>query len=338
MIIVFQPFRIILNATLFVLLSISAINYKTSIYLLYQALGQLKVLGQTQTFSTFANNKQLTEAQKSNLLLVQQIKKYSVDSLAYKPTENFNTIYDQKGEALLWVITACEPFEFKPFIWHFPIVGAVSYKGFFNKELALKENSELLAKGYDVDLRQVSAWSTLGWFQDPLLSNMLDRSKGSLCNLIFHELFHATYYASGEVSYNENLAEFIAHKATIRFLKNDSLSLKQYLQSFHDNKIFDNYMLRKITYLTLYYDRIKNRPDKEELKLKAINIIADSIADLPLFIKTRYTKRKQELLKYKNAYFIGFIQYNSLQDSLERVFNKIYKDKIEKLVQDLKQN
>ncbi len=323
---------------LFVSLIFFSLNYKVCIYLMHQAKGQFTLLFNRESLSDFEKKHPLSTEQKNNLSLIPLIKQYSVDSLSFSPTQNFNSIYDQKGQPLLWLITASEPFELKPYYWRFPLVGKVSYKGFFKKELAIKEQTELLEKDYDVELREVSAYSTLGWLSDPVLSNLLNRSKGSLCHLIFHELVHATYYAPGAVDFNENIAEFVAHKATLQFLKHDSLAFKNYIQDQADSKIFNAYMLQKMEFLSAYYAQIKHLPNRSLLKNQLLKNIADSITFLPINNKTRYVTQKKEIQKFKNAYFIGFIQYNSLQDSLEAVFNKIYKGKIEKLVQDLKLN
>jgi len=338
MIVSLRWIRLLANFCFFVILVICALNYKTSVYLIYQAKGQILFLWNTQPLETFAQKTEISPKEKDNIRLIAEIKKYSVDSLAYDHTKNFTDIYDQKGEPVLWVITACEPYELKPFEWKFPVVGRVSYKGFFEKDLANKEYTHMIASGYDADLRSVSAWSTLGWFHDPVLSSMIKRSKGSLCNLVFHELFHATYYAASSVNFNENIANFIAHKATLRFLANDSSALMEYVRNYSDNLIFKNYMLRRITYLKKFYGLNQNNKDKYALKLSAISQIADSIDDLPLADKSRYLPRKKEILKFKNAYFVDFVQYDSMQDSLEEVFNKIYKGNIEKMVQDLKLN
>jgi len=330
--------RSLANACLFVFLGIAALNYNTSVYLIYQAKGQLSLLWNTGSFEDFEHRNTLTRKQKNNITLIKEIKSYSVDSLGYKPTKNFTTIYDQKDAPVLWVITACEPYGLTPFKWSFPIVGEVSYKGFFKKELAKFEYDHLSALGYDVDCRSVSAWSTLGWFNDPVLSSMLKRNKGSLCNLLFHELFHATYYAANSVDFNENIANFVAHKATLRFLRNDPVALSEYLAGYRDQNLFNRYMLRCIDRLKKYYPEIKKKADVSLLKLKLMFQIADSLEQLPLIDKKRYLSRKEEILKSKNAYFVGFVQYDSMQDSLEEVFNKIYKGNIEKMVQDLRLN
>lgn len=313
-------------------------NLNTSLYLISQAKGQLSVLTHTTSLTAFQKDRVLTEHERKNLLLIEQIKKYSVDSLGYLPTDNFTRIFDQKKTPVLWVITACEPYSFREHTWSFPIVGKVSYKGFFKKELAEKEYNHFVVLGYDVDLRSVSAWSTLGWFNDPILSSMLDRSKAGLCSLLFHELFHATYYAPSSVDLNENLANFIADKATLQFLRNDTAEVSRYCNAIKDEALFNEYMFQKKDFLEQYYPQISSHKNALSLKLKALKNITDSIRYLPFSNKKRYQDRGSDILQFKNAYFVDFQQYDSMQDSLEIVFNKIYKGDLKKLVRDLKLN
>lgn len=335
---IFRWIRLILSGVFFGLMLICISNYQTSIYLLQQGRGQLSILLNTQLISDYSKNNTLSQQELDNILLIEKIKTFSIDSLGYLPTNNFTTIYNQKNSATLYVITASQPYDLKAYEWYFPIIGTVSYKGFFKKELALKEYNYLKSRGYDVDLRTVSAWSTLGWFNDPLLSSMLSRSKGGLCNLLFHELFHATYYAPNSVNFNENIASFIAHKATIHFLNKDTSELNKYLTNFSDNAIYNRFMIRKADFLRTYYPTIIENKTKLILKFKTLYQIADSINYLPLKNKAKFLSKKDDILNNRNAYFIDFEQYDSMQDSLESVFNKIYKGNLKKLVQDLKQD
>lgn len=330
--------QLTINIGLVFVFTFSALNHQLIIYLVQQAQGQLHVLKNRQTFSAFAAGTQLSTNEKQNLLLIEKIKNYSIDSLAYKPTRNFTSIYNQNHVPVLWVITACEPYALKPYEWQFPIVGKVSYKGFFKKQLALDEMSRLNYLGYDTDLRSVTAWSTLGWFDDPLLSNMLQRSKGGFCNLLFHELFHATYYAKNSVDRNENLANFIAHKATLRFLSSDSTALKNYEETIREHEVFNKFMLRKYNELKHFYPTIINSTQREVLKNQKLRQISDSVDYLTLKNKSGYLNKKEMILRSANAFFIDFQQYESMQDSMEYVFNKIYRGDIKKLVQDLTSN
>jgi predicted aminopeptidase len=313
-------------------------NYRNGIYIFYQAKGQLHMLAHTTSFEVYRSAHPLDTAELKALDFINEIKSYSVDSLGYKPTKNFTAIYDQGTSPLLWVITASEKFRIKAYYWKFPIVGNVSYKGFFDEHKAMAEKYRLISSGYDVDLRSVSAWSTLGWFSDPVLSSMLSRSKGSLCNLIFHELFHATYYAPSSVDYNENLASFIAHKATLRFLTRDTLERNTYRDNYNMNLSIERHMGIQRKQLFRFYDSIAafGTDKKNLLRLKEFVRITNSLNKLPLVSDKKLKGLKAHILDFKNAWFVDFEQYNGLQDSLENVFNKFYESDIRKMVQSLK--
>lgn len=333
-----QLIKITWNFLLWTFVVLCSVYYETTVYLVHQSRGQIHILMNTQTFEEYSSENQLTQKQKQGLELINEIKKYSVDSLSYKSTKNFTSIYNQNNAPVLWVITASEKYRIEPYYWKFPVVGKVSYKGFFDKQKAIAAKNELICKGYDVDLRSVSAWSTLGWFSDPVLSSMLDRSKGQLCNLVFHELFHATYYAKSSVDFNENLASFIAHKATQQFLKKDTLELKKYLESYEDHKLMDDHVMNKLKDLNRFYDSISSFDEQQKnlLKMQKLTKISLSFEGLRLTDPKRIKPVQKNILEFKNAWFVDFGQYNSLQDSLEGVFNKFYQSNLAKMVQSLK--
>lgn len=317
---------------------LASLFHSTGVYLANQAIGQIKILNGKQSFEDYIKEVNPDKKELDNLNLITELKRYSEDSLGFKPTKNFTQIYNHNNDPLLWVVSASEKYAIKAFYWSFPIVGEVSYKGFFTKGKALIEKNRLICLGYDVDVRPVSAWSTLGWFSDPVLSGMLRRSKGWLCNLIFHELFHATYYAPSSVNYNENLASFIAHKATLQFLASDTVSLHVYQKSYADNKIIDNHTSRVIVSLNRFYDSITPLPNSLKLILKQqkINRLLDEYIGLPINSKDKVSRIHEQIKSSGNAWFVDFEQYNALQDSLERDFNKIYKSNLKEMVQSLK--
>ena len=123
-------------------------GYQTTIYLFYQSEGQISLLLNTKSFEEYKAQNHLDPEQIQNLQLIQQIKRYSVDSLNYKPTKNFTTIYDQGKSQLLWVITASAKYKIEPYYWKFPIVGNVSYKGFFDKQKAIAAKNKLICSAH----------------------------------------------------------------------------------------------------------------------------------------------------------------------------------------------
>jgi predicted aminopeptidase len=318
-----------------ILLGIAVYNYELSIYLFKQAKGQLQVLRSRESFEEFKANNKLNAHQLNNLALVEQIKTYSVDSLGYKPTENFTSIYDQHQQPILWVITASEKYRLEPVEWKFPVIGSVSYKGFFKEELVLKEKYKLQAQGYDVGVRSVSAWSTLGWFKDPLLSSHLNKTKGSFCDLLFHELFHATFYKAGRINDNENLANFIANKATLQFLKNDTVALKEYIDADKEWEKLVQFLNANTKAYRSFLDSISSKENKLILKQKQLYLLIKKLKNTGIKNKKILLNAEEEILLEQNAYFIDYMQYNSQRDSLENAFNKFYKGSLKNMVQSL---
>ena len=100
-----------------------------------------------------------------------------------RQSDNYTTFYNQRGKPILWVVTASERYKLAPKEWKFPVIGTFPYKGFFDEAKADRQEAELLDAGYDTEINEVSAWSTLGYLKDPILSIMLYRSPGSLASL-----------------------------------------------------------------------------------------------------------------------------------------------------------
>jgi predicted aminopeptidase len=103
--------------------------------------------------------------------------------------------------------------------FHFPIIGNFTYKGFFDSTMATQELKIWKQKGYDTDLGQGIAYSTLGWLPEPILSSMLFYSEGKLASLIIHEMTHGTIFVKNEHETSENLANFIGEYGAKRYLK-----------------------------------------------------------------------------------------------------------------------
>jgi predicted aminopeptidase len=167
---------------------------------------------------------------------------------------------------------------------------------------------------------------------------MLNKSNGSLCELIFHELFHATYYAESSVEFNENLASFVSYKATIRFLQKDTAELRSFIDGGADDWIIYDHAGQELAKLNKFYDSISGFPDSRKyfLKLQKFDALTASFDKLNVVDKTRIKPVKDHISEFKNAWFVDFVQYGGLQDSLEEVFNKIYKGNLAKMVQSLK--
>ena len=132
-------------------------------------------------------------------------------------TDNYETVA-LGWERTIWNLTASDPLSFTPRTWWFPIVGRVPYLGFFREEDAQQRADGLARRGDDIYLRTAGAYSTLGWFRDPILPGMLEWPEARLVETVLHEMVHATVWVPGSVEFNESLANFVGEIAALRYL------------------------------------------------------------------------------------------------------------------------
>ena len=150
------------------------------------------------------------------LRLLPEIKAHG-QRMGLSSTDNYDTMA-WHWERDLNNLSACDPLSFTPKLWRFPIVGEVPYLGFFRREDLEREKAALEADGYEVWTRGIGAYSTLGWFRDPLLPHMMQWGEADLAETVFHELAHATLWIPGSVSFNESFASFVGEEAAHRYL------------------------------------------------------------------------------------------------------------------------
>lgn len=336
--------RYILYGFLFLLTIVliwAAFNFSLVRYGWAQLQGQLHIINNSRPLTEVLADPNVPDSLKAKIRFIDVIATYAHDSLGLKRSENYTTLYDQMNKPILWTITACEKYNFKAYQWHFPVLGYVSYKGFFDYQTGFVEDSLLKLKGYDTDYGEVSAWSTLGWFTDPILSNMLYRSDGQLAELIIHEMTHATVYLKSSVDVNENLASMIGEEGAIRFLTSrfgkDSKELEDYLFRKADYDLFSQYMLTAHDRLDSLYKKINAKPDheKEALKQKMIGEICAGLDSVPFHTPRRYSFLFKKRIP-NNAYFMNFVRYDSQKEEMRKVLTRDYQGNILKYLKSFR--
>jgi predicted aminopeptidase len=306
-----------------------------------QGYGQMNIIWNARPVTEFLNDPEFPDSLKSRLHLIDEIRKYAIDSLGLKDTENYKIMYDQKGKEIMWVVMASEPFALKQKEWKFPVVGAVPYKGFFNQSLAFELKDELEKEGYDVIVRNPGGWSTLGWFTDPILSKMLNRSEGDLANLIIHEMVHSTIFVKDSVEFNENLATFIGDRGAEKFLIHkygvNSETYRTYIDEDKDYLKFVDHMLRGARTLdSLYQSMNETEPidKKRRQKKEMISRIVSAMDTLSLSLTKKPSERFKDKLP-NNAYFMNFRQYQAKQNDFWGEFNDRFHGDLKAYIQYL---
>lgn len=287
-------------------------------YGISQGKGQFKVLWHAQPIAEVLAYQDTPDSIKYKLELINDIRNFAFDSLGLTRSENYTTYYDQHGKNILWVVTACEPYMFKPKEWSFPIIGSFTYKGFFDINQAKALAKELSNAGFDVEMSSVTGWSTLGWFKDPVLSNMLEGTNGSMANTITHELTHGTLFIPDSMTFNENLASFVGTKGALNFLKikygENAQEVIDYSYRISDRDRFTKYMVLGASQLDSIYKVVENKSleERKQIKENFITLFNDNI-DTVSFINPERYQQLFATRNINNAGFISFLKYRERQ-------------------------
>jgi predicted aminopeptidase len=188
-------------------------------YLVTQAAGQISMLASMRDVGDVRADPATSDRARSALALIAEIRSFGVEVMGLRAGSSYTHFFDTRGTPVTHVVSACRKDRFEPKTWWFPFVGTVPYKGFFDRADADAEADALRAEGLDVHVGAAAAYSTLGWFPDPILSTMLDLPEEELANLILHELTHNTVWIPGDVDLNEGLASFVGGQGALEFVR-----------------------------------------------------------------------------------------------------------------------
>ena len=189
-------------------------------YSLQAGAGELTLLTQARPIDEFLERSDTPEHLRRLLESVAEVKQFG-ERAGLKATSSYQRYEQLDRPVAVYVVSACPELSLSPRLFHFPIAGAVPYLGWFSLRAARDFARSLEDDGLDVNLRGASAYSTLGWFDDPLLSSMIGEGPealGALANTVLHESVHATLYLPGQTPFNEGLAETLADHLTGLYL------------------------------------------------------------------------------------------------------------------------
>jgi len=333
--------KIFLYSGLLIIALVLIFKHELIYYAYVQAKGQLEIVMNARPVEEIMNDPGYPDSLKAKLEIIDDVKNYAIRELGLKGEKNYTTYYDQKGRELMWVVSACKPFELESYKWGFPLLGSFSYKGFFRYEMAEKERDKLREKGFDANVRTAGGWSTLGILKDPVLSNMLNRDTGSISDLIIHELTHGTIFIRDSLEFNENLATFIGNEGAKRFLSekygDSSSELNLFNIRIRDRKIFTSYVLEAAARLDSLYNTLHedmSYKSKLELKEKAIEEFMSGAQKLPL-MGTGYKDYFNDFTP-DNTFFMSFLRYRGGQIVFEEALLNEYQGNLTEYINELK--
>ncbi|HIL80471.1 MAG TPA: hypothetical protein EYG54_04305 [Myxococcales bacterium] len=187
------------------------------------------------------------------------------------------------GDRVITTLVVTEPGQIEALPFRFPLVGAVPYKGFFDTAMAESAADDFRSRGMDVCLVPVRAYSTLGFFDDPVSDPMLAMGEGRLIETLLHELVHSTVFLKSQPNFNEGVASFIGQEASIRFLAGDPPRAARRRQEVTDSRALARFLLAYRTQIRLLYAEASGAEETALRREKAEDEARRELRELPLF-------------------------------------------------------
>ncbi len=196
-------------------------------YVLRAAWEEARILARRRPIAEILDDPAVDMDTRARLELVVRARAFAQRDLRLDVGDSYTSYSDIGRDTLALVLSASPVNRLAAYTWWFPIVGRVPYKGFFSREAAEKERRKLEARHFDTYLRPTSAFSTLGWLPDPLLSTVLGQDSVGLVETVVHEVTHNTLFVTGHVKFNESFANFVGSVGAIEFFCRDGSDAAQ---------------------------------------------------------------------------------------------------------------
>ena len=285
---------------------------------------QAELLLSRESIESVRATGELTEGQLAKLDLIADVKAYG-EQLGLSATANYDRIA-WEWDRTIWNLSASDPLSFASKTWWFPVVGTVPYLGFFRRQDADSWLERLRGEGLDVYLRTAGAYSTLGYFEDPILPGMLEWEDDALANTVLHEMVHATVWIRGSVAFNESLASFVGNEASMAYLVDryggESAMVQNSQERRADRRAWRE--LQRVLFGDL--NAVYSNPtlsDAQKLTMKE-QLFADlpGRVDAAEFYRPERFREAAEQGVWNNARMMQFKAYNSYQENFASLLNE----------------
>ncbi len=232
------------TALAWLLLFAFALSGCSPTYVLRAGYEEAKILWRREPIERVLQRPDLDVDTRAKLEMVLDAREFAQQTLHLRAGGSFATYARVDADQVVYVVSAAQRLRLEPYTWWFPIVGRVPYKGFFSKSAAEEEAAALEHAGYDTDVGPSVAFSTLGWFADPLLSNLLRQDRAILASIIIHEILHNTTYLAGRADFDESFATFVGDRGAIAYFttRSDSAAAARATAVWEDGLRFSDFL------------------------------------------------------------------------------------------------
>lgn len=212
-------------------------------YIARAAWEEARILAARRSIAEFLADSTTPPRTAAKLRLVREAREFAVARLGLRAEKEFTTFVQLERDTLVLVLSASQRDTLAAYTWWFPVVGRFPYKGFFDFGLARRTAESMRRDGYDTYVRPASAFSTLGWFNDPLLSTTIGQDSAGLAGTVIHELLHTTIFVKGSVAFNESFASFVGARGSVEFFRSrgDARNARRAELEWEDDKVLGTF-------------------------------------------------------------------------------------------------
>ncbi len=307
-----------------ILLALSLGACSTVSYYAQAVRGQLDVVAASRPVDAVLADDTVTREVRSRLERLAELRRFAVEELHLADTGSYRDYAVLDREAMVWSVVAAPWDSLEPRQWCYPVIGCASYRGYFDRSAADVYARDLAAGGWDVAVESVPAYSTLGWFDDPLPSTVIHWPLADIAALLFHERAHETLYISGDSAFNEAYATLIEREGVRRWLDRYGSEQARRARLLHEQRRAD-------------FLRLLDNARTQLQALYASGSGRDQLADrkqaIILELQQRYVQQKAEWGGYtgydrwfgrplNNAHFASVSTYNALLPALELLLQR----------------
>lgn len=307
-----------------------AMSACTSIEYYWQAInGHTAILSREQPIDELLANSELDADLRQILQEMQQARDFASQELSLPDNDSYRVFADIERDYVIWNVIATDEFSVAPQQWCFPFAGCVSYRGFFSQADANAFAGQLRAQGKDVYVAGARAYSTLGWFDDPLLNTMLYRDEAMRVGVLFHELAHQQLYVQNDTAFNEAFATAVAQEGVRRwFLHNGNTSAyESYLQASQRRVEFNTLLQQTRHKLKQLYSEAH---DADELRKRKQQVFIELQQDYVRLKKQQWNNDKRYdnwmAQPLNNAHLALIATYHDLVPAFHRYLEKVQGD------------
>jgi predicted aminopeptidase len=288
--------------------------------------GQAEILNKRRPIPEVLADSAVPDGVKAKLRWVLAVQDFASASLAEPREGNYRYYADLGRPVVTWLVVAAPELEMREHQWCYPIAGCLGYRGYFDRADAQALAKALSADGFDVAIRPVRAYSTLGWFDDPVLNTFLGEEDVDLAATIIHEQAHRRLWVAGDTTFNESFAGFVEREGLRRFAESrrasggEALWLRYAALEAERDRFTELVLHARTGLLTLYASPLTPE-EKRKRKQEAIAALrADYQKQRDAFKLSDYESWFAQPLN--NAHLVGIAQYQSRRDAFRALFQQ----------------